>query len=108
MKKPFTSTLVELRGGMLVEEATDQLNALVGSVLDTGKPGKITVTIEIKPFAKVADAVEVTGEVTTTMPKEKRAAEIFFPTVENNLARNSSRQPDLPGISLAGTGTNNS
>lgn len=106
MKKSFTSTLVDLRGGMLVEEATEQLNALVANVRDTGKPGKLTVTIEVKPFAKVADALEVTGEVTTTMPKEKKHAEVFFPTVENNLSRHSERQQDLPGISLAGAASN--
>ncbi|ERJ35903.1 hypothetical protein L810_1160 [Burkholderia sp. AU4i] len=105
MMKSYTSTLVDIRGGMLVEEATAQLNQLVSLVRDTGKAGKISVTIEIKPFAKVADALEVSGEVSTTLPKEKRAAEVFFPTVENNLSRNSERQPDLPGIQLAGTGT---
>jgi hypothetical protein len=101
MKKAFTQTLVELRGGELVEEATNQLNELVSMVRDTGKPGKITVTIDVKPFSKVADALEVTGKVTTSLPREKETAEVFFPTFENNLSRHSERQTELPGISLA-------
>lgn len=78
MMKSYTSTLVDIRGGMLVEEATAQLNQLVSLVRDTGKAGKISVTIEIKPFAKVADALEVSGEVSTTLPKEKRAARLKY------------------------------
>jgi hypothetical protein len=101
MKKAFTQTLVELRGGELVEEATNELNSLVSMVRETGKAGKITVTIEVKPFSKVADALEVTGKVTVALPREKEIAEVFFPTVENNLSRHSERQTELPGISLA-------
>jgi hypothetical protein len=98
LKKSFTSTLIDIRGGALVEEATTDLSELVAAVQDSGKGGKIVVTIEIKPFAKVADAVEVVGKCVVTLPREKETAEVFFPTVENNLSRNSSRQPDLPGI----------
>ena len=63
MKKAFTQTLMELRGGAVVEEATNELNTLVAMVRDTGKAGKITITVEVKPFAKVQDALEVTGKV---------------------------------------------
>ena len=101
MKKAFTQTLMELRGGAVVEEATNELNTLVSMVRDTGKGGKITLTVEVKPFPKVQDALEMTGKVMATLPREKETAEVFFPTVENNLSRHSERQTELPGISLA-------
>lgn len=106
MKKAFTQTLMELRGGAVVEEATNELNTLVAMVRDTGKAGKITITVEVKPFAKVQDALEVTGKVVATLPREKESAEVFFPTVENNLSRHSERQTELPGISLADNNSN--
>ena len=62
---------------------------------------KITITVEVKPFAKVQDALEVTGKVIATLPREKETAEVFFPTGEDNLSRHSGRQTELPGISLA-------
>jgi hypothetical protein len=76
---------------------SDELNTLVAMVRDTGKSGKITITVEVKPFAKVQDALEVTGNVVATLPREKKSAEVFFPTVENNLSRHSERQTELPG-----------
>ena len=78
MKKPFTQTLIELRGGAVVEEATNELSSLVAMVRETGKAGRITVTVDVKPFAKVQDALEVTGKVVATLPKEKESAEVFF------------------------------
>ncbi|KVD35464.1 hypothetical protein WK59_04005 [Burkholderia ubonensis] len=101
MKKSFTATLVDIRRGELVEEATDKLNDLVKAVQDSGKGGKLTLTIDIKPFAKAADAMSVKGNVVVTLPKTTDAEEVFFATYENNLSRNNARQDDLPGISLA-------
>jgi len=100
-KKSFTNTLIEIRNGAVVEEATEQLNDLVKAVQDTGKSGKIVLTIDIKPFAKASDAVSVRAKVATTIPRAEDKEEVFFATFENNLSRNNERQRELPGVTLA-------
>lgn len=101
MKKSFTATLVDIRNGGLVDDATELLSELVKNVQDSGKGGTLTLKIEIKPFAKSADAMSVKGTVSATMPKVADNEEVFFATYENNLSRNNEKQRDLPGISLA-------
>jgi len=106
MKKSFAATLQEVRRGAIVDEATDALNELVKAVQDTGKAGKLTLTLELKPFAKAADAISVKAKVVATMPKMEDAEEVFFATAENNLSRNNAKQEELPGVRLVSTSAN--
>jgi hypothetical protein len=104
MKKAFHQTMLEIRKGGLNEEATEELTKLIDAVESTGKAGKLTLTIAIKPLSKTSGALEVKASVTTTVPKDEDDSEVFFSTPDRNLSRHDERQRELPGVSLA-TGT---
>lgn len=104
MQKPFHQTLIELRKGGLNEEATEELRKLVEAVENTGKSGKLTLTISIKPLSKTSGALEVKASVSTTVPRDEDDSEVFFSTPERNLSRRDERQRDLPGVQLASNG----
>jgi hypothetical protein len=94
--RPFTVTIGEIRKGALANELTEQLAALVAGVMTIGKPGKLTLSLRIKPAAKSADMVLVEDEVTLSAPRPDRPQSLFFATDDGGLARHNPNQPELP------------
>ncbi len=99
MAGTFLDTLREIRRGVSLEELSDQLAALVASVRETGRPGKLTYTLVVKPASKgdtntlmVQDAIKVAA------PVLERATTVFYATTNNELQRNDPRQPELIGL----------
>lgn len=92
MAKPITDTLRMLQGNALNAEAGEQLAALVKAVDETGKSGKLVLTIDVK---KSGQTVNVTAECTTKVPKVKPDSDTFWPTVEGNLSVNNPAQRKL-------------
>lgn len=95
----FIETLREIRRGVSLEELSDQLTALVASVRDTGRPGKLVYTLTVKPASKgdtqtlmLQDAIKVAA------PVLERATTVFYATKDNALQRNDPRQPELEGL----------
>lgn len=92
MAKPITDTLRMLQGNALNADAGEQLAAIVKAVDETGKSGKLVITIDVK---KSGQTVNVSAEVATKIPKTKPDADTFWPTVEGNLSLKNPNQRDL-------------
>lgn len=48
MPRPITDTLRILQGGTFMDECSELLADVVKSVDETGKPGKLTITLDLK------------------------------------------------------------
>lgn len=92
MPKPITDTLRLLHGGAFIDECSDLMAAVVRGVEETGKTGKLTMTLEVK---KVGAAVSVLAKVTDKTPEPAPDADLFYATVEGNLSINNPNQRQL-------------
>lgn len=76
-------------------EASEALHDLVEKVIDTGKPGTVTLVIKVGPFEKDVDRLIVTEEIKIKLPEHDRPVGIFFPDRNGNLSRNDPNAFDI-------------
>jgi hypothetical protein len=88
----FTDVLRDIRRGRVVDAASVELAAVTRAVMATGKPGSVTVTIEIKPQSKHDNALIVSAKVNAKEPHEELPAGIFFASAEGDLLREDPTQ----------------
>ncbi len=101
MRRTFTDTLRDVRGGQVIEQLDESLQQLVQQVQRTNKGGSLKLTVEVKPMRGSTEAVVVKATVTTKAPQFTDDGTVLFPTPEGNLTRTHHRQDELPGITLA-------
>jgi hypothetical protein len=94
--RPIVDTLRDLRQGAVLEEASEELHRIVQAVRDTGKAGKLTITLTVKPFDKNADILNIEDKVVAVVPQAPKGGTVMFTTVEGNLSRRDPRQGELP------------
>ena len=92
--RPFADALQSLQRGRTHRELSNALQQLVAAVIDTGKPGTLTLQIKVVP-SKDPRVVEVGDRVTVKLP-EARAASLFYVTADHNLSRTDPDQDELP------------
>lgn len=92
MAKPLTETLRMLQGGAFNVNAGELLAAMVKAVEETGKAGKLTITLDIK---KAGGALQVTAKATDKTPEEAPESDLFWSTVEGNLTVQNPNQQSL-------------
>jgi hypothetical protein len=90
--KPITDTIRMLRGGAFMDECTTKFADVVKSVDETGKSGRLTITIDLK---KQNGALAVLAKVTDKTPEPAPDADLFWPTVEGNLSIENPNQRQL-------------
>ncbi len=90
--RPITDTLRLLQGGVFLDVCSEQLADLVKSVEDTGKAGKLTITLDLK---KSAGAMAITAKVTNKTPERTPDADLLWATVEGNLSLDNPNQQKL-------------
>ena len=91
--RPITDTLRHLGAGVMLDEASEQLADLVKRVDETGKPGSMTIKINLR--RATAGALALTSDVTVKKPPEPKLETLLFPTVEGNLLTQDPRQQTL-------------
>ncbi len=94
MPRPILETLHHIEGGTFLEEAANRLAEIVLAVDQTGKPGKLTLTIDVRKAMHTALALK--GKLTVKMPPEAPIEALMFPTPEGNLLTEDPRQGKLP------------
>lgn len=92
MARPITDTLRMLHGGLFIENISDLFAGVVRSVDETGKAGKLTITLDIK---KVGAAISVTAKATDKVPEKAPDSDLFYATVEGNLTVDNPAQRKL-------------
>lgn len=90
--RPITDTLRLLQGGLFLDSCSELFASIVRGVEDTGKGGKLTITLEVK---KVNAAVSVLAKVTDKTPERAPDADLFYATVEGNLSTDNPNQRKL-------------
>lgn len=93
--RPFADVLTEINRGRDHTELSNELQALVQAVRDTGKKGSLTLSLTVVP-SKVDNGLEIIAGIKTTLPKFDRSASLFFADEEGNLTRTDPRQLTLP------------
>jgi hypothetical protein len=93
--RPITDTLRAVQQGVFLEEASEQLAALVKQITETGKGGKLVIELAIKPVGRKSAAISITGKVTAKAPNETPDETLMFPTPEGNLLTEDPRQQKL-------------
>ncbi len=73
----FTETLVKLNAGQVETDLSLHLKACITAVRDTGKQGKITLTITIDQDKKNERLISFTPDVKVKLPEPKRQASHF-------------------------------
>jgi hypothetical protein len=100
MSKPITDTLRMLRRGAFVIEATDVLANTIRQVEETGKPGKVTITLDLK---KAGGAIAVVAKVTDKTPEMAPDSDLLWATVDGDLTYQNPNQQSLDLEPVAGT-----
>lgn len=101
MPRPITDTLRRLHGGTFLDKATDALGEVVRSVQETGKPGKVTITIDVKKAG--AGAASVLAKLTHTVAEKQPDAELFYATEGGDLTVNNPKQGELDLREVSGS-----
>lgn len=91
------STLSDQRKGRCAQEASDALARIVKACRETGKKGKLTLALTIKP---TSTEMMVIDEITEKIPKPDAAASVFYDDENGNLTRNDPNQEELPLVQM--------
>lgn len=91
----FAHTLNQISHGQLAEQASEELARLVAAIQETGKKGKLVLTINIKPRGRDSGQVEVVGDVKVTCPTSEIAPVMLFADANGNLVKDNPKQMKL-------------
>lgn len=95
MTRPITDTLRSLRGGVLIDEASEALSELVNAVMDSGKPGKLTLELTLTKASRNSGALVIRDKVTVKRPAEDAFETILYATPEGSLVTQDPKQAQL-------------
>lgn len=85
----------DLGGGLCYDEANKLINEVTAAVLDTGKTGKVTISIEVKRNGE--NRVALTPDVKAKIPQHSMGQSIFYADDKSgDLSRQDPRQKNLP------------
>lgn len=90
--RPITDTLRLLQGGVFLDQCSELLAEVVKGVDETGKAGKLTITLDLK---KSGGAMAILAKVTNKAPEAAPDADLMWPTVEGNLSLDNPAQRKL-------------
>lgn len=93
--RPFFETLRELRRGAALAELAERLQELTYAVVQTGKPGKLTIELKLAPAGSRGTALLMTDNITLKAPHPDQASTIFFPGDDGSLSRSDPNQMNL-------------
>lgn len=94
MTRPITDTLRHIGDGVFIDTASNQLAELVAAVDQSGKPGKIDLSISVKKATR-GGAMVLTGKVKLTKPADEPMEVMLFATPEGNLVADDPNQRKL-------------
>ena len=92
MAKPISETLRLFQGGDFNIKAGELFASVLRGVEDTGKAGKLTITLDVK---QQNGAVSVLAKVTDKTPEALPDADLYWTTPDGNLTLRNPAQRDL-------------
>lgn len=94
MSKPITETMHHIGNGFFISTASEKMAELVKRVNETGKSGKIDLTITVKKLIKNG-AMQISGKVKSTMPADEPMETVLFATENGALTPDNPHQQKL-------------
>jgi len=94
--RPFIDTLRDIEYGHLLEELADVQQEVVDAVMETGKKGQITITLNYNPEGQ--GQVTIATDLKKKIPALPRGKSLFFVTPDRNLSRQDPRQMEISGL----------
>lgn len=92
MAKPISETLKMFQGGDFNLKCGELFASVLRGVEDTGKAGKLTITLDVK---QQNGAVSVLAKVTDKTPEALPDADLYWTTPDGNLSLRNPAQRDL-------------
>lgn len=93
----FFRLLRVLDEGNLPVDLHTAIGGLVQAVKNTGKGGKLTITIAVKPTKGNSERVLFDPTLKVTEPKIETSTTLMYVSDDGSLSREDPRQPKLPG-----------
>lgn len=93
--RPITDTLRRIGRGTFIDQASDELAALVRQVEEHGKAGTLLLAIKVSK-ANRGGALIVEGRCETKLPKRAPEDALLWATPEGNLLDRDPAQGELP------------
>lgn len=90
----FAAVFVTHAKGRAHTEASRRLTEVVEAVMETGKPGSVTVKLTVAPDKDLAHMVKVADSVTAKVPVAPRRS-MWFADDDHTLHRNDPKQVSL-------------
>jgi hypothetical protein len=97
----YMDTLLGLRDGSAIVEASERLTELIAAVRETGKGGSITLKINVRPASKgkaKTTVLMLEDQITDAIPQFDKEATMFFASDENLLSKRDPRQMEIEGL----------
>lgn len=95
---PFAQVIREYRNGTLHDELSTELQSLIGECVDTGKKGKLVLTLTVIPD-DAGEVIQLDAQVNAKPPRHDLPTALFYrDKSNNNLRRMNPNQGVLPGL----------
>lgn len=94
--RPFSDVLIELNAGRTHDEMSEKLHELIRAVLDTGRKGTLTMTIQVSQMKNAGGRLLISDRIAVKKPQPDRVDSIFFTDRDGNLSRTDPTQLTLP------------
>lgn len=90
--RPITDVLRDIRRGAVVDSASEALAEVVKAVLDTDKPGELTLKIKIKPRGKGDNVLLISVDLNAKRPQADLPDAFFYADLDGDLLREDPTQ----------------
>lgn len=94
----YINTLLEARNGKVAADINAKFTELVAAIMETGKSGKISVTLAVKP-SRVANhrvvEVAIAHDCKISKPEQEIGEAVFFLTPTGELSRVDPAQEEM-------------
>ena len=90
--RPFADVLREIQGGRSHDELSEAFRDLILAVEETGKGGKLTFTLDVKPMKGGDGVLVLTDAHAVKKPQHDRKASLFYATKDGNLSKDNPNQ----------------
>ncbi|TDD68588.1 hypothetical protein [Actinomadura rubrisoli] len=90
--RPFADVLADLGREKVVDEAGVQLQQLVNTVAESGRKGRLVLTVEVAPMKGNSAALMVHAKSDLKLPAAEPVGAVFFYDDDGNLLRDDPRQ----------------
>ncbi len=95
----YMETLISVREGAAIVEASEKLTELIAAVRETGKAGALTITLKVRPASKgKTQVLMIEDDIKDSIPKYDREASMFYVSDDNLLSKSDPRQLPLEGL----------